>query len=135
MIDEEPKSGEFYRVIRRFDRDDRHMEDRGPGYRLAVLRDKLPGGELNCAVIELHSEGRMQSHPGEELLYCLSGRVGITIGTLREELDEGDAILFYGTEAHRYANADRSRDVSVALCVWTSAEGKPKDFGFPVSKS
>jgi transcriptional regulator with XRE-family HTH domain len=129
LMDLEPKNGEFYRVIRRFDREDRQMEDRSPGYRLGVLRDRLPGGQLNCAIIELHSEGKMQSHPGEELLFCLAGRVGITIGNLTEELDEGDAILFYGTEAHRYFNADGTRESSEALCVWISSEERPKDFG------
>ena len=71
----------------------------------------------------------MQSHPGEELLYCLSGKVGIQIGKLTEKLEETDAILFYGTESHRYFNADKQNDVSIALCVWTSKAVEPKEFG------
>ena len=119
LIDMEPER-ESYRVIRRFAHTDRQMEDRGPGMRIGFLRDKLPGGHLNVAIIEIRSEGKMQSHPGEELLYCLSGKVGIQIGKLTEELEETDAILFYGTESHRYFNADKQNDVSIALCVWTS---------------
>ena len=94
LIDTTPVR-ESYRVIRRFDHTDRRMEDRGPGMRLGFLQDKLPGGQLNCAIIEISTKGRMQSHPGEELLYCLKGKVGIQIGNLKEELDKSDAILFY----------------------------------------
>jgi len=127
LIDTTPET-ESYRVIRRFDHTDRRMEER-PGLRLGFLQDKLPGGLLNCAIIEISTEGEMKSHPGEELLYCLKGKVGIQIGNLKEELDKSDAILFYGTETHRYFNADKTNPISLALCIWTSESSEPKDFG------
>lgn len=110
---------ESYRVMRRLNRVDEATEERRPGVRLSFPRDTLPGSQLNCEVIEIASSGPPESHPGEELLVCLSGRVGIHIGGLHEELNPTDAIQFYGTESHRYYNADRSDPVAVALSIRT----------------
>ena len=74
---------------------------------------------MNYEIIEISSTGQFESHPGEELLFCLAGRIGIQIGDLEEELEEADAILFYGTESHRYYNAALADTVSVALSVRT----------------
>lgn len=110
---------ESYRVMRQLDQIDATTEERRPGVRMGYLKDKLPGSQLNCEVIEIISSGQLESHPGEELLVCLSGRVGIHIGDLHEELDVTDAIQFYGTESHRYYNAGKSDTASVALSIRT----------------
>lgn len=80
--------------------------------------DRLPGGNMSYEIIEISCAGQVESHSGEELLICLAGRIGVQIGDLKEELDEADVILFYGTESHRCYNAAPG-GVSVALSVRT----------------
>ena len=56
----------------------------------------------------------------------------ISCGLLQESLgilEEGDLMIFYGTEAHHYENADEGRDAALALCVWTSTENIEDDIG------
>ena len=87
------------------------------GMTVGDLNYRLPGGRLSAKVLELRDRGEVHTHPGEELLFCLTGTVGIEVSQVAAVLKKGDAIFFWGTEPHAYFNADREKDVSVALSV------------------
>jgi transcriptional regulator with XRE-family HTH domain len=89
------------------------------GMRVGDLNYRLPGGRLSARVMEIH--GRIisgkKTHPGEELLFCLTGQIGIEVSDVKATLKKGDAIFFWGTEPHCYYNADENKPKSVALSV------------------
>ena len=105
-----------------------------PGLRVGDLKAKLPWGKMNAVVLELTGKGKMRSHPGEEITFCLKGKVGITIGNTPVVLEKGDSVLLYGREPHQYYNADQSENapVAMALSVWLDEsmdpEKKPPQF-------
>ena len=72
---------------------------------LCMIRNQLAGGRILPTVIEAYEQGPVRSHPGEELLYVLSGRARLEIGREVIELDEGEAAMFWSAEPHRYAPA------------------------------
>jgi transcriptional regulator with XRE-family HTH domain len=87
------------------------------GMTVGDLNYRLPGGQLTAKVLEIRDHGETHSHAGEELLFCLTGTVGIDVSHVKAELKKGDAMFFWGTEPHAYFNADQDKDVSVALSV------------------
>lgn len=87
------------------------------GMNVGDLNYQLPGGRLKAKVIEISNKCELHSHPGEELLFCLTGTVGVEISDVKAVLNKGDAIFFWGTEPHCYFNADEKKPVSVALTV------------------
>ena len=95
-------------------------DDCEPGVRVKDLKAKLPWGKMNVVVLEMTGRGKMRSHPGEEITFCLAGKVGIMIGSTAVELNKGDSVLFYGREPHQYYNADERKDAqpAIALTVW-----------------
>ena len=103
-------------------RDDGKVTDEGePGLKLGDLKGRLPWGKMNAVVLHVEGEGRMRSHPGEEITFCLKGRLGVMIGSTPVELEKGESIMFYGRKPHKYYNATREGDKSsesVALTVW-----------------
>ena len=48
----------------------------------------------------------MKSHPGEEWVYVLEGKVALELGTERYELYVGDAAHFFASLPHRMASVD-----------------------------
>jgi transcriptional regulator with XRE-family HTH domain len=60
------------------------------------------------------------SHPGEELVLLLDGRMTFTIDGSVYELEAGDSIHFRTVRPHSWANADESRP---ARAVWLSIRG------------
>ena len=121
LMDITPR-GSAYRLIRSATPDNLIFHDQEPGIRLGVLEDKLPHGSITYALMELSAKGSVKSHGGEELLFCMRGKVGMTIGSVSKELAEGDAILFHATEPHSYYNADPKEKVSIALCVMSISD-------------
>ncbi|MBN1780851.1 helix-turn-helix transcriptional regulator [bacterium] len=83
------------------------------------LNYRLPEGTLRAKVLEVRTldKSDKRTHPGEELIFCLTGTVGIEISDVTAILKKGDAIFFWGTEPHCYFNADKIKSVSVALSV------------------
>jgi transcriptional regulator with XRE-family HTH domain len=59
------------------------------------------------------------SHPGEELVLLLEGRMTFTIDGEPYELDAGDSIHFRTVRPHSWANTDERR----ARAVWLSVRG------------
>lgn len=94
------------------------------GLTVGDLNYRLPGGQLTAKVLEIADRGELHSHPGEELLFCLTGTVGIEVSHVKAELKKGDAIFFWGTEPHVYSNADNKKAVSVALSVVVGHEAE-----------
>lgn len=92
------------------------------GMTIGDLNYRLPGGKLSAKVLEIREKGDVHTHPGEELLFCLTGTVGIEVSHVSAVLKKGDAIFFWGTEPHAYFNSDKSKDVSVALSVVVGGE-------------
>ena len=98
-------------------RSERIKKENIHGMKIGDLNYKLPGGLMNGKVLEVSECGEMQSHHGEELLFCLTGTIGIKINEVEAILHKGDAIFFWGSEPHCYFNADKVKKVSVALSV------------------
>jgi len=100
-------------------RTDRVQMDVCHGMTIGDLNYRLPEGQLGAKVMEIFSKETKEkiTHPGEELLFCLTGTIGIIISDVTAVLKKGDAIFFWGTEPHCYFNADDKKEVSVALSV------------------
>ncbi len=59
------------------------------------------------------------SHPGEELVLLLEGRMSFTIDDERYELEAGDSIHFRTVRPHSWANPEQSE----ARAVWLAIRG------------
>ncbi len=90
------------------------------GLRLGDLVAKLPFGLINAVILEIDGEGQMRSHSGEEILFCLKGKVGVNIGNTSVTLEKGDSVMIFGREPHQYFNADKSNKpvTAVGFSVW-----------------
>src|SRR5262249_233820 len=91
---------------------------------LSWLACRLPGGKLNCWLLELRGKMEPTTHPGEEFVFCLRGRAKLTVAGRSYILDEGDAATFWCAELHGYepANELEPDDPSVLLLsVWVAA--------------
>lgn len=104
------------------------VDESEPGLRVGDLKAKLPCGKMNAVVLEITGEGRMRSHPGEEITFCLKGKVGVMIGSTPVVLERGDSVLFFGREPHKYYNADKAGNapMALALCVWMDEAVDPQ---------
>jgi hypothetical protein len=61
---------------------------------------ELYGGSVVSSVIELFERSTIRSFPGEELLYCLRGRVVLEVGGIETALEEGDAVTLWAQTPH-----------------------------------
>ncbi|MCK5147027.1 helix-turn-helix transcriptional regulator [bacterium] len=93
-----------------------HKED--PNVLIGDTNFTLPGGQINAVILEIIGTSRLRSHVGEEMIFCLAGKVGFKLGDEETILESGDSAFFYGSEIHNYWNADDSREVSIALSIW-----------------
>jgi transcriptional regulator with XRE-family HTH domain len=107
---------------RQVHRKDRVRREIMHGMTVGDLNYRLPGGRLSAKVLEVSGRGQTHTHPGEELLFCLTGTVGFEISDVKGILKKGDAVFFWGTEPHAYFNADGGKEVSVALSVIVGGE-------------
>jgi len=107
------------RTIRQIPRKERIQTDTTHGMIVGDLNYRLPDGQLGAQVLEVAScdRNKRKTHPGEELLFCLTGKIGIEISDVTTILNKGDAIFFWGSESHCYFNADDQKEVSVALSI------------------
>lgn len=88
---------------------------------LSALGCRLPEGRLNSAIMELFGESEPVTHPGEEFVFCLRGRVKLTVAGRSYTLGEGDAATFWSSERHAYAPADDAPEETLPallLLVW-----------------
>lgn len=78
------------------------------------VSNTLPNTSIDVVQISLASDVRrveMKSHPGEEWVYVLSGRVELELGTERHELSAGDSAHFFASEPHRMAAMEGTAQV------------------------
>lgn len=88
---------------------------------LTWLACRLPGGKLNCWVLDLRGPTEPTTHPGEEFVFCLRGEARLTVAGRSYLLTPGDAATFWSAEQHQYAPAEplAGGDPSVLLLsVW-----------------
>jgi len=60
------------------------------------------------------------SHPGEELVHCLEGKLEYQVGDLTYILHPGDSLLFEASQPHGYHN--KGDEPAVALLVFQNAQ-------------
>lgn len=93
-----------------------HEDDPNERFRLGKLGfqpfftclfgSELPSGIMNQGLMEIYRETWVDSHPGEEFVYCLRGRAKMTVRGEEFLLEEGGALTFNAVEPHLYAPAE-----------------------------
>lgn len=86
----------------------------------------LRGGKLQAAVYELfgNQEKAGFRHSGEEFVYCMRGRLRVTVGKTVTVLEPGDSATFWSRYRHRYESdlpAD-SPESTLLMMVWYEGE-------------
>lgn len=92
---------------------------------VASLACRMPRGKMRSSLIRLWDETTPNAHPGEEFVFCLSGRASLTVAGRSYMLDEGDAATFYCAERHTYAPAPDAPANSLPvllLTVWHDSQ-------------
>lgn len=72
-----------------------------------LLRSRLTNGRVLPTILEVHAESVARSHPGEEFVYVLSGRLRLRVGANVFELKAGESVCFWSGEPHQYAPIGR----------------------------
>lgn len=72
----------------------------------AILESELPTGVLGQAMMELHRPSWIDSHYGEEFIYCLRGEVKMVVDGAECILQTGDSMSFDAWLPHSYAPAN-----------------------------
>jgi transcriptional regulator with XRE-family HTH domain len=62
------------------------------------------------------------SHPGEEFIHCLEGKLTYYIGDQLFHLEQGDSLLFDATQLHAYIN--KSRKPATFLIVFEASHNR-----------
>lgn len=109
------------RKLKYGDRKGRKIITKGP-VTIGDIKCRLQGGALNAVILELTGEGSKKSHHGEELLFCLTGTIGLDVNGKEIILNKGDGAVFWGTEPHSYSHFDTKKDKSIGLSVWIDSE-------------
>jgi mannose-6-phosphate isomerase-like protein (cupin superfamily) len=69
----------------------------------AILDSEVTNGVSSQAIMEFYRPSWVDTHFGEEFVYCLRGSVTITVDGVPCVLREGDAMTFDATLPHQYA--------------------------------
>lgn len=136
--------------------DPAHVNDEAERHRLgslgfqpfftAVLESELSGGMTGQAIMEFHRQSWVDTHYGEEFVYCLRGKVKLSVDGDECVLDTGDAMTFDADQPHQYfpvAFDEKGRAPQILVVValrprdrnlmgqrrWESQEVKAKDPG------
>lgn len=83
------------------------------------LASRLPTGRIFPSLLELHAASEPRTHPGEELVFVLRGRVRMEVGGVEYLLVAGESLTFWSAEVHVYAPADDGQPVPLVLSVRT----------------
>ncbi len=88
-------------------------------YNFESLDFKATERKLNAFYAEFEpvapEKSRPHQHPGVELLYLISGKLELTIGSEQVCLEEGDAIYFDSAVRHSYHRASKNRCTGVIV--------------------
>lgn len=119
-----PKA-EYQKRIR--DDDPYHVDDPAERARLgglgfqpfftAHLGSEIPRGVGHHALMEFYRASWVDQHFGEEFVYCLRGRLTITVDGEPCTLDEGDSMSFDANLPHQYLPDEATTPVRVLLVV------------------
>ncbi len=94
----------------------------GAGFRLQPLVPEAgPEGMAAVRVVypaERATDHELHEHGGQEWLYVLKGRLGLTLGAERTVLERGDAAFFDARLAHRFeVLSEEDAEVLMVSCV------------------
>ncbi len=73
-----------------------------------LLRSRLTNGRVLPTILDIRGESIPRSHPGEEFVYVLAGKLRLTVGSTVFTLAKGESICFWSGEPHCYAPAGRT---------------------------
>jgi len=124
LIEDKPTEDIDYKIAYGY-RQDRKTISEGP-VTIGDINIHLEGGSLHAGILEIKGNGIKRSHPGEELLFCLTGSVEVDVNGKKITLKKGDCIVFWGAEPHSYSylESKKGRDEAVCLSVLASNEQK-----------
>jgi transcriptional regulator with XRE-family HTH domain len=85
---------------------------RDPAFHFESLTFPVVEPKCRAYVATFHpvadGKARPHKHPGVEVIYVLSGELGVTVEAVEHKLGTGDAMYFDGSVAHSYRRAGRS---------------------------
>lgn len=94
---------------------------RAVAYYFESLDFPVPNRELNAYLAEFEpidaERNRVHEHSGVELLYVLSGKLGLRVGEDKHELSEGDSIYFDSSVAHSYSRIGARRTTALVAAL------------------
>lgn len=100
------------------------QRSRGEGFVMEGLGAGLPNQQLEPFLVTIEAgRGNTASpitHPGEELVYCLTGELEYRIGSTVYRLEAGDSLLFQASQPHGFCNPATTS--ATLLLVFLSGE-------------
>ena len=94
-------------------------DGKGIAYNFESLDFKATERKLNAFYAEFEplasDRSRLHQHAGVELLYLISGKLDLTIGSETFSLETGDAVYFDSTVRHSYHRASKSACTGVIV--------------------
>lgn len=90
-------------------------------YHFESLDFPVPNRPLNTYLAEFEpvaaEQVRVHEHPGIEVLYVLSGKLELRVGSDKHEVTEGDAIYFDSTVPHGYRRIGSKRTQALVVAL------------------
>lgn len=96
----------------------------GASVALLYLRNRLEGGIMLPALLEIYARSEPRSHPGEEMVYILDGVVRVHVGDQIYDLKAGECMTFWSAEEHAYEPAPGSPVPVRALSIRVDYPGR-----------
>lgn len=102
-------------------RKNRKIISQASSYSIGDTDIHLEGSSTLAGIIEIFPKGNKTPayHEGEELLFCLTGKILVDINGQEIVLNKGDCVLFWGEQPHSYLSIreDDEQKISVGLSV------------------
>lgn len=90
---------------------------------MKILSSRLEDGSMRSHVLEVVTKTQEHSHPGEEFVYVLSGKLMLKIANEEITLNAHESIVFWSSEIHCYGPADPKGDKTVVLSICADSTG------------
>ena len=98
-----------------------------PTMHLSLVAGIDPGRIMRAFIIrpnETAKRGRMMSeHDGEEILFVLTGKIGLLIGNRKEVLKPGDCVQFDSTMPHKIIALTKAPASALVIIAATGIRG------------
>jgi transcriptional regulator with XRE-family HTH domain len=125
FLDEEDGSTEASLVRKRDRRSSGSLDD---GFFVHTLTAELVDPEMDGFILSLppgaNSGDEPVHHRGDEIVYCIRGRVVFTIGGEDYALGPGDSLHFKSRRPHSWKNAGRSSAEMILVCSLPALSGR-----------